>query len=163
MVGLSTVPSNQKRAPAESADIRRDDGSSERRKRGSTLSAFMQDRHKRMSRALGYTLVLGEPEAWGGFSVLCRARLTVCERAGLALAALRSLPDDCALETAAAALGAMGEPLPPFLAGMEDAHHWASWATENELKAYALASFEAMRPRDRAAFFRHITRLKVTA
>ena len=94
MGGLSTVPSDQERAPAESAEIQRDRGDSDRRKRGNILSQFMQDRHKRVSRMLGYTLVLGEPDAWGGFSVVCRARLTICERAGLAVAALRSLPDD---------------------------------------------------------------------
>ena len=163
MGGLSTVPSDQERAPAESAEIQRDRGDSDRRKRGNILPQFMQDRHKRVSRMLGYTLVLGEPDAWGGFSVVCRARLTICERAGLAVAALRSLPDDYALETAAAALGAMGDPLPPFLGGMEDARHWASWATENELKAYALACFEAMAPRDKAAFFRHISTVEVAA
>lgn len=157
MGGLTTVPADQERAPAPEAPKARN------RKGDSILSRFMQDRHKRMSRMLGYTLTMGEPEAWGGFSVVCRARLTICERAGLAVAALRSLPDDYQLETAAAALGAMGDPLPPFLGGMEDARHWASWATENELKAYALACFEAMAPRDKAAFFRHISTVEVAA
>ena len=123
----------------------------------------MKPEHKRMSRMLGYTLMIGEPEAWGGFSVVCRARLTVCERAGLAVAALRSLPDDCALDTAATAIGSMGDPLPPFLGGMEDARWWASYSTRQELKAYALACFEAMAPQDQAAFVRHISNIEVAA
>lgn len=131
--------------------------------KGSILSQLMQDRHKRVSRTLGYTLVSGEPHAWAGFSVVCRARLTIFERAGLAVAALGSLPEDCALETAAAAFGATGDPLPPFLGGMADARDWASMATDSELKAYALACFEAMAPRDQAAFFRHISTTEVAA
>lgn len=157
MGGLSTVPSDQERAPAPEAPKARN------RKGDSILSRFMQDRHKRMSRMLGYTLTMGEPEAWGGFSTVCRARLTVCERAGMAVAALRSLPDDYALDTAAAAIGSMGDPLPPFLGGMDDARWWASYATRQELKAYALACFEAMTSQDQAAFFRHISNIEVAA
>ena len=123
----------------------------------------MKPEHKRMSRALGYALTLGDPVAWGGFSALCRARLTVIERASLAVAALRSLPDDFALDTSAAALGATSAPLPAFLGGMEDARSWASWASPSELKAYALACFEAMPPKDQAAFFRHISTVEVAA
>lgn len=157
MGGLNTVPTDPER-------VRASDGPKRGiRKSDSALSRFMQDRHKRMSRMLGYTLTLAEPDAWGKFSVVCRARLTACERAALAVAALGSLPDDYALETAAAALGATGDPLPPFLGGMEDARHWASWATENELKAYALACFEAMKPNAQAAFFHHISTVEVAA
>lgn len=163
MSGLSTVPTNQERSLAEITEIPRERVGSGSFNRGSALSKLMQDRHKRVSRMLGYTLVIGEPKGWGDFSVVCSARLTLCERAGLALAALRSLPDDYMLETAAAALGATGNPLPSFLGGMEDARDWASWATEHELKAYALACFEAMAPRDQAAFFRHISTVEVAA
>jgi len=130
--------------------------------KGSKLSQHMLDRHKRMSRMLGYTLHLGEAGDWAGLSTVCRARLTVCERAGLAVAALRSLPDDYQMETAIAALGAMGDPLPAFLGGMEDARHWASYATRKELKAYALACFEAMAPRDQEAFYRRISTVEVS-
>ena len=112
---------------------------------------------------LGYTLTLGTPEAWGGFSVVARARLTACERAGLAVAALGSLSEQEAIAAAASLLGAAGDPLPPFLGGMEDARTWANWATVNELKAYALAAFEAMPPSDQAAFFQHISTLEVAA
>lgn len=157
MGGLTTVPAGQERIPAPEAP------QASNRKGDSILSRFMQDRHKRMSRMLGYTLTMGEPEAWAGFSTVCRARLTVCERAGMAVAALRSLPDDYALDTAAAAFGSMGSPLPPFLGGMDDARWWASYANRQELKAYALACFEALDPQDQAAFFRHIGTIEVAA
>lgn len=131
--------------------------------KGSILSQYMQDRHKRASRMLGLTLAQADPRAWGPFSTVCRARLTLCERAGLAVAALRSMPDDCALETAAAALGAIGSPAPAFLGGMDDARTWASWASPEELKAYALAAFEAMPKKEQNAFFRHISTIEVAA
>lgn len=157
MGGLTTVPADQERTPAPEAPKARN------RKGDSIFSRFMQDRHKRMSRVLGYTLMAGVPEAWGGFSTVCRARLTVCERAGMAVAALGSLPDEYALDACAAALGSMGSPSPPFLGGMGDARWWASYATPQELKAYALACFEAMTPQDQAAFFRHIGDIEVRA
>lgn len=150
MGGLNTVPTDHERASAP-------------RTPAPGFSQFMQDRHKRVVRMLGYALHLGEPDAWGAFHVVCHHRLTVFERAGLSVSALRSLPDGHALETAAAALGATGGPLPPFLGGMEDARHWASLATDRELKAYALACFEAMSPRDQNAFFRHISTIEVAA
>lgn len=116
-----------------------------------------------MSRMLGYTLHLDEPEAWGGFSTVCRARLTLFERTGLAAAALGSLPAPHAFDVASAALGAAGGPLPAFLGGMDDARFWAGIASPQELKVYALACFEAMAPRDQAAFFRHISAIEVVA
>ena len=157
MGGLSTVPADQERTPAPDAQKAR------KRKGDNLLLRVMQDRHKRMSRMLGYTLHLDEPEAWGGFSTVCRARLTLFERTGLAAAALGSLPASHALDVARASLGAAGDPLPAFLGGMDDARFWASLATPEELKAYALASFEAMTPKDQAAFFRHISTVEVAA
>ena len=65
--------------------------------------------------------------------------------------------------TAAASIGAAGAPLPPFLCGMDEARAWASFATSSEVKAYALAAFEAMRPKDQAAFFRLISEMEVAA
>ncbi|NUB42872.1 hypothetical protein GEU84_000610 [Fertoebacter nigrum] len=53
---------------------------------------------------------------------------------------------------------AMGSPLPVFLSAMDDARWWASFATPPELKAYALACFEAMRPKVRVAFLAHVQR-----
>lgn len=127
------------------------------------LSQHIKPNHKRMSRMLGYSLMRGTPEAWADFSFVAQSRLSILERAGLAIATLRSMPDLFAMDTAAAALAVSGDPTPCFLGGMEDAREWASFATPAELKAYALASFEAMAPRDKAAFFRHINEIEVVA
>ena len=127
------------------------------------LAQHIKPDHKRMSRMLGYSLLRGTPDAWVDFSIVARARLSIVERAGLAVASLRSLPDVLALDTAAAAIGMAGDPLPPFLGGMEDARSWASWASPVELKAYALAAFEAMSAKDKAAFFHHISTIEVKA
>ncbi|SNR59083.1 hypothetical protein SAMN06265378_110112 [Paracoccus sediminis] len=51
-----------------------------------------------------------------------------------------------------------GDPLPPFLGIMASAHDWAAWACRAELKAYTLACYEAMNPRDQAAFLGHLDR-----
>lgn len=49
-----------------------------------------------------------------------------------------------------------GDPLPPFMGIMASARDWAAWACRAELKAYALAAYEAMNPRDQAAFLGHL-------
>lgn len=51
-----------------------------------------------------------------------------------------------------------GASIPAFSGIMAEARDWAAWASRAELKAYALASFEAMGPRDQAAFLAHIDR-----
>jgi len=116
-----------------------------------------------MSRVLGYCLTLATADAWASFSLIAKARLSVVERAALTFALLKSLDLETAGETAAAALKHAGAPLPAFLGGMDDARSWASWASETELKAYALASFEAMPPKAQAAFFQHISTMEVAA
>jgi hypothetical protein len=116
-----------------------------------------------MSRMLGFCLMLDTPEAWAGFSFVAAVRLTPAERAQLASAVLAALRPDLAEEVASASLGAAGRPLPSFLGGMEDARFWASMASRRELKAYALAAFGAMGPKDQAAFFQHINAVEVAA
>lgn len=141
----------------------RNPGVSSNRKSESALSRFMQARHKRMSRVLGYCLTLDTPEGWRDFSLIAMARMSPRERVSLAFAALNTLETDVAELTAAAVTGAAGDPLPAFLGGMEGARSWAAWASRSELKAYALACFEAMAPKDRAAFYRRIGTVEVAA
>ncbi len=124
----------------------------------SILSRYMKPEHKRLSRMLGYCLTLGTAEAWAGFSFVAAARLEATERAALGFAALGSLDADQARMTAAAVLGEAGDPLPPFLGGMEDAVHWADWASPAELDAYCLAAFRRMAPDRQAAFLRFVQR-----
>jgi hypothetical protein len=123
----------------------------------------MKPSHKRMSRMLGYCLTLGTTDAWFALSAVAEARMTLKERAGLAFASLKSLDPEIREQTAAAALGAAGSPMPAFLGGMEDARFWASLASNSELKAYALAAFEALPAQDQNAFFRHISEMEIPA
>ena len=127
------------------------------------LSLYGKPSHKRAARMLGYALTLGTSEGWLAASAIFEARLSEAERASLAFAALCGLHPTQRQDTATAAIRSAGSPLPSFLGGMEDARFWASFATPQELKAYALASFEAMSPQDQAAFFRHIGTIEVAA
>ena len=129
----------------------------------SLLSQNMKPVHKRMSRMLGYCLMADAPSTWAAFSVVAAARLSASERAILAFSALRSLQPAHAETAAAAALRAGGAPLPAFLGGLSDARFWASYATPQELRAYALAAYEAMGAKDQAAFFKHISTIEVAA
>lgn len=116
-----------------------------------------------MARELGYALTLRRTYGWQYFTDQAATRLTDIERASLAFAVLQSLSPDLAELTAAHALGAAGCPLPPFLGGMDEARLWAACATTKERKAVALAAFEAMAPRDRAAFLNHVTQKDLAA
>lgn len=135
--------------------------------RGGALSTIhaecMKPEHKRMSRMIGYCLTLGTPEAWAGFRFAALPLLTEVEKAMLAYFALTSFEPENIELLAGAAIRSSGHPLPPFLGGMEDARSWAAWASRFELKAYALAAFEAMSPADRAAFVQHISAIEVPA
>ncbi|WP_299907661.1 hypothetical protein [uncultured Paracoccus sp.] len=51
-----------------------------------------------------------------------------------------------------------GQPLPIFSAIMTEAREWAAWASRAELKAFCLASYEAMSGPDQAAFLGHLDR-----
>ena len=135
-----------------------------RKRRARTFGSYIADRQKRASRMLGYALVLNDANAWQGASVVFAARLEQGELIGLAFAALRALepePREAVFDLAhwGETEGA-GPPLPPFAGVMDDARWWASFASRRELKAYALASFEAMSPRDRAAFLEHVAKGK---
>ena len=113
-----------------------------------------------MSRMLGYCLTVGTVEAWSGFSLVAAARLSESERAALAYSALNSLEPEEAELTAAARIGSAGVPLPAFLGAMDEARSWAFCASPSELKAYALASFEAMNVKDQAALLRYVREAK---
>jgi len=123
----------------------------------------MKSEHDRMSRVLGYCLTLGTADAWSKFSFVAAVRLSEEERSALALAVLNSLEVDLAQDVAAASIGSAGTPLPPFLGFMDEARFWATYANRSEIKAYALACFEAMGAKDQAAFTRHIRETELAA
>ena len=51
-----------------------------------------------------------------------------------------------------------GTPPVAFASVLREAEDWAAFATASELKAYALATFFALRPNDQLAFLRHLAR-----
>jgi hypothetical protein len=124
----------------------------------------MKPEHKRMSRMVGYTLTLGDADAWANFTTVAMVRMTVEERAALAWAALRSLdtPEQAEM-VAETVLSFAGYPLPAFLNPMEDARWWAARASLKECKAYALAAYEALPVRDQMAFRNHISEVEIAA
>lgn len=138
-------------------------GASSNRKSGNIIARVMAPQHKQMSRLLGYSLLLGTSEAWQSFGYVAAVRLTTHERAFMAAVLLATLDLDMVEDIAATAVGAAGDPLPPFLGGMADARAWAEWASPAEIKAYGLACFEAMAPKDQAGFYRHISTVEVAA
>ncbi|MCF7777313.1 hypothetical protein GLP59_06550 [Sulfitobacter sp. M220] len=124
----------------------------------------MKPEHKRMARVIGYTLTLGDADAWAGFTTVAQTRLTNKERAALAWAALRALDTPAQAETVAATLLTFADyPLPTFLNPMEDARWWASFASLKERKAYALAAYEALPMREQMAFRNHISEVEIAA
>ncbi|WP_211037729.1 hypothetical protein [Leisingera sp. HS039] len=151
-------------APKKYQDKPKTNAEPDTRPKHQSLSKTMRPEHKRMSRVLGYCLTLADADSWASFSALAAARLSAEERGALALAALMSL--DCseqAVAVAETALSHAGSPLPPFLSPMDDARWWASFASLNERKAYALAAYEALPLKEQMAFRRHISEMEIAA
>ncbi|WP_157982283.1 hypothetical protein [Oceanicella sp. SM1341] len=97
-------------------------------------------------------------EGWKGLSFILAARLGTEERAAIAWAALGMLPADRVESVVSAALGGAGMPLPALQAPMDEARWWAEWASRPELKAWCLASFEALPAADQLAFLAYVQR-----
>lgn len=113
---------------------------------------------------LGYALTLGDADAWAEFATIARARLTAEERAALAWAVLRSMdtPDQAEMVTEAVLKFADQPPMRNERA-VDDARWWASCASLQERKAYALAAYEALSPRDQMAFRNHISEVEIAS
>jgi hypothetical protein len=117
------------------------------------ISQHIPDNIKRVSRSVGYALLLDTFEDWDGLSLILRARLSDRQRAALAFMALKSLDQDDATLTAETALsGGAGQPMAPLFNYMDQAVFWADMAEADELDAYCLASFNRMAPQRQAAF-----------
>ncbi|MCL4068222.1 hypothetical protein M3484_16750 [Pseudomonas sp. GX19020] len=50
-----------------------------------------------------------------------------------------------------------GRPVPPLMNAMDEARNWAAMASLFEIKAYALACYNAMPPKDQAAFLVYVS------
>ncbi len=127
------------------------------RRASSTLARSMPPRIKRVSRSLGYCLLLDDLDAWLRLPAILQTRLSPPERAALAYVALKALAPHDAESVAVAALGAVsvppsGQPIAPLLSCMDEAAFWADLATPDEREAYCLASFKAM-PYERQCAF----------
>ena len=126
-----------------------------RRGKATSLSRLMKREHLKMTRMLGYTLVLGTVEAWQGLAFVAAVRLDVEERAALAWAALRSLDPETRALTVEAAFepeSGAGMPIPPLTDFEDEAAFWADRAEPDELAAYAVAIHFAMPEAKRRAF-----------
>lgn len=125
--------------------------------RKSAMSLYAKPEHKRMAKALGYALTLGDGHTWEGFSALAMARLDEKERVSLAWAAMMALDPDHVEPVASAVLDGAGIPLPSFFAKvMDDAAWWAGQASDDEIEAYCLATFTAMPGHRQAAFLEYV-------
>ncbi|WP_172330003.1 hypothetical protein [Mangrovicoccus sp. HB161399] len=77
------------------------------------MTKYASKAHKAVARAIGYALTVGESfDAWSDFSAILSLRLTIRERAMLARAVLRSLPDDV-LDLVLDSLNPAPEPVDP--------------------------------------------------
>lgn len=102
--------------------------------------------------AIQYGLTFHTAEAWHDTVGLIRTDLDRERRMALAIAALAACEPDDVAEIVSEIAGGAGSPVPPFDAVMSDAMFWADLASRNELKAYAVATFLRMHPRDQATF-----------
>jgi hypothetical protein len=139
-----------------------------------------KDRHKRAVSILSHCLALEDDAAWHDAAAVWIVRLTPPELMRITDTALRALAADTLTDEAkgrllgglddeqriAAAdrmnemsvmLGA-GMPTAPLFSHMDQAVFWADLATQAELKAYALACFNRLRPTDQAAFLGYVQR-----
>lgn len=85
-----------------------------------------------------------------------------CLKRAARATALRALIDSCDPSDAALILSdalnklRIGAPIPALMNAMDEARTWAEWATPDERKAYCLASFNAMPPKDQAGFLAYV-------
>ena len=135
----------------------RDRGTRER-EGAQALPRHTQPAHGAVARMLVDTLHLAPQDglqAFWGLAVVLRTKLTSSERQGLAWAALMACDDDEAAGIAEAVLepspGA-GWPLPPLFSVVDEASFWAGHASREELRAYLVACFRALSPRDQSEF-----------
>ena len=117
------------------------------RQRRNAVADFMPRRIKRVSRSLGYCLLLDDLDAWLGLTTILRARLNTAERAAQLVA-------NAALEANHTAPAS--HPIAPLLNHIDEAAFWADMATSDEHEAYCLASFKAMPYERQSAFLEFV-------
>ncbi|WP_425051530.1 hypothetical protein [Psychromarinibacter sp. S121] len=112
-----------------------------------------QDNINRVSKMLAHALTLGTEEACWQLAAVAHVRLKPADRARAICSFYWSLDADQRgffLDTVAKQ-GA-GQPMPPLLSAMDQAAFWTDGASEDEKKAYCLATYNAMSEENRCAF-----------
>lgn len=121
------------------------------------LTKFMPPAYKKVARSVGYALLLADDSAWEGLTAIIYAWLPSEERSAMARAVLRSLSSEQVVLVAEAALPeGTGGPIAPLFGFMDEAAFWADAAEPEELEAYCLASFTAMKVDRQAAFLDYV-------
>lgn len=127
-----------------------------------TARSMIEKRLKSAACILGHALAANIPAGWGHCADHWAERLKQNEIFGIAFAALSALaPDTRQAVFDLAHWGQMQPRMPMPSWGnnpMADARWWVRFASLLERKAYALASFESLPPKDRAAFLAHVTK-----
>lgn len=101
------------------------------------------DRYRRAAKMMLHALVLGDAHSWSGVAYVWAARLTMNERAAVAMAAMFSLPEEAATIAGRRTIG-YGAPHPSFIDPLSEAQIWAASASVAELDAYLVAAFSAL-------------------
>lgn len=118
-----------------------------------SIASHIPHNVKAASKSLGYALWLDNFQDWQRFKGIIAARLSDQQRAALVFMALRALPPEIGRQTAVSALSLhRGAPVPPLFSAMDEASRWADWASDEELDAYAVATFNRMTPARQRAF-----------
>jgi len=114
---------------------------------------------KKVARSVGYAAWLDTSDAWIGLGVVLAARLEPHQRAALAYAALRSLEPYQVVDVVQTVLPrSAGAPMAPFFDPIDEAGFWAEMASDEELDAYAVATFNAMSVGKKRAFLDFVGR-----
>jgi hypothetical protein len=101
---------------------------------------MMTAQHKRAADMLGLTLLLGDADAWHGFSLLAATTLTAEERVLMAWSVLRALDPEAVASIATTIIGDIGPPcVPMFNDLVAEADTWVAWASPRERAAYSEA------------------------
>lgn len=93
-----------------------------------------------------------DADNWLRLAEVWRNSLSKKQRAAIAYASISRLDTDDAAAVFATAHPHAGYPLPTLISAMGDARWWAGLASNSELKAYAVAVYEALPPKDKATF-----------
>lgn len=132
-------------------------------KQPSAMSLYEEERHKRVSRMVGYCLTLSTVEGWKGLVPVLIARLTVNERKWLACMSLQALDEPDAIEVGRDVLGQEGRgmPIAAFDGVVDEAAFWADMAEPDELDAYCLACFNRMEANRQKQFLSYVSNLPI--